>query len=75
MSKLPEGVELDLHFYVVSEALDTEGKVSLRGNVTFPVPGIINANALASAAGLPEASDWRLMTPREVEFHKAQGGV
>lgn len=71
MQKLPDGVELDLHFYLVSDSLNAEGKVTLRGNVHFPVPGVINAKAMAEAAGLPSASDWRLMSRGEVAFAKA----
>lgn len=72
MAKIPEGVEIDLHFYLVSDSLNAEGKVSLRGNVQFPVPEIINARVMAEAAGLPSATDWRLMTRGEVAFAKAE---
>ena len=71
MAKLPDGVEIDLHFWLVSDSLNAEGKVSLRGNVQFPVPEVINAAAMAKAAGLPVASDWRLMSRQEVAFAKA----
>lgn len=72
MVDLPEGYEMSLHAYLISDSLRAIGVVTLRAPAKLVIPEQGNPQALAKSVNAPDAPDWRFMTREEIADYKAE---
>lgn len=72
--KLPEGVEVELKFYLTSDKLDANVVIRLGGMTSFAdswADVVVDVNKIATANMLDKlADDWRVMSREEIAQYK-----